>query len=493
MSVQPTQTTPLADAPDLHDAPDASGMPWQRRSLWLEAALAVEGDDPATPPLRGDVEADVCIVGGGYTGLWTAIALLEAEPSTRVVLLEADICGGAASGRNGGFCLSWWPKIQTLVDRVGAREAVELARASAQAIDDLGDFCAREGIDAHFRKAGWIWTATSPAQEGAWAGAVKTCEQLGERPFELLDRDEVRRRLGSAAHRGGVFEAQAATVQPALLARGLRTAAVRRGLTLHERSPMVALDRARGRVATPAGSVRADTIVLATNAWLSQVPGLRRAVVPISSDVVATEPIPELLEEIGWTGGEAVSNSRLMVDYYRTTRDGRIVFGRGGGGLAWRGRFGRRFDYDDARARDTRAALERLVPAAADVRITHAWGGAVDRSSDGLPFFGQLHGRARVLYGVGLSGNGVAPSVIAGRILAAAALGQRDGWGDCGLVAGVPGRFPPEPLRYVGGRIVRAAVQRKETREDDNRPVSWVTRRIAALAPSGFFKVSDGA
>jgi glycine/D-amino acid oxidase-like deaminating enzyme len=218
------------------------------------------------------------------------------------------------------------------------------------------------------------------------------------------------------------------------------------------------------------------------------------AVVPLSSDVVATEPIPEVLERIGWTGGEAISNSRLMVDYYRTTRDGRIVFGRGGGGLAFRGRFGTSFDWSAARAREVVAALHRLVPAARGARITHAWGGAVDRSHDGLPFLGRLRRGAPVFYCAGFSGNGVAPSALCARVLASLALERDDEWARCGLTRGVPGRFPPEPARYVGGRLVRAAVHRKEALEDDGRRADPVTRRVAALAPSGFFKVSrDGA
>lgn len=469
----------------------ATGAPI-RRSLWLEQAEATGAAGPAAP-LRGDVVADVCVVGGGYTGLWTAIELLERQPSARVVLIEAETCGHAASGRNGGFCLSWWPKIETLIERVGVEEARTLAHASSEAIAAIGDFCAAEGIDAHYRRDGWIWTATSRAQEHAWRGALRACERIGERPFAPLSADEVRRRLGSPVHRGGVFEAGAATVHPGLLAVGLRAAARRRGLRLFERSCVVAVDRDEGLVRTPQGTVRAGAVVLATSAWLSQERRLARAVLPVSSDVVATEPVPDLLERIGWTDGTAVSNSRLMVDYYRTTRDGRIVFGRGGGAIAWRGRFGDAFDHDPRRQDATTGALRRLVPALGDVAITHAWGGAVDRSSDGLPFFGRLPGRVPVVYGVGMSGNGVAPSVLAGRILASLALGADDRWSRCGLVAGVPGRFPPEPLRFLGGRLVRAAVQRKETREDDGLPVDWVTRRLAALAPSGFFKADDGS
>ena len=142
-----------------------------RRSLWLQEALAAENGGEA-PALLEPVRADVCIVGGGYTGLWTALRLNELEPGATIVLLDADICGGGPSGRNGGFALSWWPKIETLIKRAGEEEAFRLVRISERAVDELGAFCEREGIDAHYRRGGWLWTATSPAQVGSWEGAM---------------------------------------------------------------------------------------------------------------------------------------------------------------------------------------------------------------------------------------------------------------------------------------------------------------------------------
>jgi glycine/D-amino acid oxidase-like deaminating enzyme len=451
--------------------------------LWMEEALAAS--PPAEPaPLRGEQQADVCIVGGGYTGLWTAIRVLEAEPSARVVVVEADLCGSGASGRNGGFALSWWAKIATLVERVGSDEAFRLGDAAERAIAELGELCAAEGVE--FRNGGWLWTATSRAQAGAWTGAVAACERGERRPFELLSAAAVQERTGSPAHLGGVFERTAATVQPARLVRALRDVAVRRGAVLHEHSPVVKLDRDAGVVHTRAGSVRAESIVLATNAWLARVPELARAVVPLSSDIVATAPMPGRLETSGWTGGEAISDSRMMVHYFRTSGDGRVVFGRGGGGIGLGGRFA--FDSSPRRAAEVEADMRRLVPAAAGVPVTHAWGGAVDRSRDGLPFFGTLRARVKLSYGAGFSGNGVAPSLVAGRILASLALGSDDEWSRCGLVGADPGRFPPEPIRFLGGSLVKDAVARKEGREDRGKRVDPVTRRLAALAPSGFFK-----
>jgi glycine/D-amino acid oxidase-like deaminating enzyme len=440
--------------------------------------------------LDGPVRADVCIVGGGYTGLWTAIRIKELEPAADVVIVEADICGGGPSGRNGGFALSWWSKIETLIERVGEEEALRLARAAEAAVSELEAFCTREGIDAHFHRGGWLWTATSAAQVGGWNGAVQTAARLGAEPFKVVERDELRERTGSPVHLAGLLDAQAATVHAGFLARGLRRAALARGVRICERSPMLDLDREKGLVRTPSGSVEAEAVVLALNAWALQFPELRRAIAAVSSDMIATAPMPEKLAESGWAGGECVSNSRLMVHYYRTTRDSRIAFGRGGGRLAFGARVNANFDFNGRQTRELKEELPQLVPAAAGMEITHAWGGPIDRSRDGLPIFGRLPARRRVVYATGFSGNGVAPSLTAAKILASSALGRDDEWSGSALNRGVPARFPPEPVRFLGGLVVREAVRRKERREDVGKRVDPLTRRIAALAPSGFFRVS---
>jgi putative aminophosphonate oxidoreductase len=458
------------------------------RSLWLQEALL--GEEAAeTPELLETIEADVCIVGGGYTGLWTALRIKELQPDATVVLLEADICGGGPSGRNGGFALSWWPKIETLQKRLGKEEALRLVKASEAAIAEIGEFCEREGVDAHFHQGGWLWTATSPAQVGSWEGAVAAAEAYGEHPFELLSGEEVQARTGSPVHMGAAYEKTAATVQPALLARGLRRVALERGVRIYERTAMIDLEREAGAVRTPSGAVRAGAVVLALNAWAIKIRELSRALVAVASDMVATAPMPERLAESGWTGGEAISNCRLMVHYYRTTNDGRVAFGRGGGRLAFGGRVNSHFDYSGGQTEELKADLVRLVPAAEGVPVTNAWGGPIDRTTDGLPIAGRLPGRVPIVYGTGYSGNGVAPSLTFAKILASSALGLADEWSGAGLNQGVPARFPPEPVRFLGGLVVREAVRRKEGREDRGLTCDPVTGAVAGLAPQGFFRV----
>lgn len=457
--------------------------PVPERSLWLREALA--GAEEA-PPLEGNARADVCIAGGGYTGLWTALELKRREPSLDVVVLEADVCGAGASGRNGGFVLSWWAKFGSLAKLCGTGEALRLARASARAVAEIGEVCAAEGIDCHYRAAGWIWAATSPAQVGAWRPLVEELERLGERPFLELTAEETARRTGSARHLGGVYERTAATVQPALLARGLRRAALARGVRLFERSPVTRLERSRPpRVSTPRGAVSAERLVVATGAWAARMRELRRSVAVIASDVVATAPAPERLRASGWEEGLCISDSRMLVHYYRTTLDGRIVFGKGGGALAFAGRVGSAFDGPSPRAGEVEDSFRALYPSFATVPIETSWTGPIDRSLTGLPFFGRLGGRPDVVYGLGYSGNGVGPSLIGGRILASLVLEADDEWTASALAAGPPGRFPPEPVRYLGGLLVRAAVARTERAEDEGRRPGALAGRLAALAPAG--------
>lgn len=473
---------------ELHGESNGS---WQSRPLWLEEADAQATNPGPQPRLQGRQEADVCIVGGGFLGLWTAILLKQRSPELAVTIVESTRCGDAASGRNGGMALSWWPKIETLIEKFGETEGYRLARLSGENVADLGRRCEELGVDAEYRMGGWLWTSTSAAQDGAWEKCLQLSTAKGDQPFERLDRAEIERRTGSPAHRGGVFEAGSAIVHPGKLVRGLRRAALDLGVTIYESSPAEKIDMEAITVSGTEGSVAARHIVIATNVWTAQLNRyLGRAVVPLSSDVVATEPVPELLEEIGWTGGESISNSRLMVAYYRTTDSGRIVFGRGGGTMSWGIDIGPEFDYSAERTRLALATLRRLIPAARDVKITHAWAGAVDRGRDGLPFVGGLGREGRVSYGLGFSGNGVAATLFVAKALAGRILDQADEYTEAAICNGRRGIFPPEPLRFLVGKLVHAAVKRKEDREDEGLSVGRLNRRIAALAPSGYFKPS---
>jgi glycine/D-amino acid oxidase-like deaminating enzyme len=252
---------------------------------------------------------------------------------------------------------------------------------------------------------------------------------------------------------------------------------------------MVELERARPPVVrTPEGAILADRVVLAMNAWAAAFPELRRAMIVISSDMIATAPIPDRLRQIGWTGGEAVTDARMMVQYYRTTRDGRIAIGRGSGSLSFASRVTPSFNFGGRRTKEVTDGFRRLYPSLGDVPITHAWAGPIDRTENGQLLFGHLGGNDRIIYAVGYSGNGVGPSHLAGKILASAALGLRDEWATTRLFNRSFKPFPPEPARFFGGTLVRAAVSAKERGEEQGKEPNAVVRRLAALAPSGMQK-----
>lgn len=453
------------------------------RSHWLQEVLPGEEE---CPTLVGDERADVAIVGGGLVGLWTALRIKERDPACDVVILERDVCGGGASGRNGGFVMSWWPKLASLVRLCGRDDAVSLARASEAAIGELGRYLDEHSIDAAFHRGGWLWTATSAAQMGAWEPVMRLCEEVGVQPFVSLEPDEVARRTGSPRHLAGVFEPAVATVQPAALVRGLRRVAIEDGVRIFERTHVRRLGRRRPTVLlTAGGRVRADKVVIATNAWSANLPELHLGLVVISSDIVLTEPIPERLREIGWSGGEAITDSQIMVDFYRTTRDGRIAFGKGGWGIAVAGRVPNSFDRHLGRARLVAGDLRRYYPSLSGVRIVGDWSGPIDRTPDSLPLLGRLGGREHLIYGVGWSGNGVGPSFLAGKILSALALDADDEWSRLALVDRPPRRFPPDPVRFLGAHIVRQAIVRKEQAENAGRHPLWVDDQLAKLAPAG--------
>lgn len=469
----------------------------------------------AAPPLRGTTTADVVVVGGGYTGLWAAYRLTELAPGARIALLEADICGGGPSGRNGGFVTNWWDELPALIERYGEVGALEMGAAMEAAVDEIGAWCATHGVDAWFTKRGSLGVSAAPAQDGGWAAGAAAAMRLGVGDrYVPVTADEVRARVASPVFREGVLMPGAATVQPASLARGLRRVLLERGVRIHEGTRAVEIDglrpgwlgaaRAPSRAAPPRrgaaggrrpvrvrtssaageGEVLAGAAILGLNAWAAGWPGMGSRLVTWSSYMVITAPIPERLADIGWTGGEGLADGRFTLHYLRTTPDGRIALGGGGGRAGFGGRIDGVFTDDLRSVQRAAAGLRRLFPSLAEVPIEDAWGGPIDISADHLPWVSQVGDRP-IYAAHGYSGNGVGPSVVLGRVLAARALERGD---DPALALPIatdrrqPRAFPPEPAKSIGAYLIRETASRRESREERGEPVGRVTLELSRIS-----------
>ena len=443
--------------------------PGAARSFWLQEALADDPGEPA-PPLEQHLVADVCIVGGGFAGLWTAIQLTEREPGLRIALIEQDIAGGGASGRNGGFLSASWFDIDAYLGLFGEDAGLRYGHAQADAIDAIGAFVSDHGIDCWFHKDGTMGARTGDWQEGFGDGLTRF-EQLGIADrVEVLSAEQTRARVDSPRFLGGVFFSDGAVCQPARLARGLRRVALERGVHLFERTRMIGLERSRPAVVrTEHGAIKADRVVVTTGAWAADMTPFKRSFGVIADYVVATEPIPDLLEEIGWTSQVGVADGREWLYYLRRTDDGRIVIGGGAGAAVYGGRGGGRAatsarHYAEAPAR----GLLWMFPQLEGVRFTHAWGGPIDQTPTFVPFYRTLE-PGNVHAGLGYSGHGLVQTYLGGHILASTVLDREDEWTTLPVNRPEIAMAPPEPLRYPLVRAAAFALEHGDARQDAGR------------------------
>jgi glycine/D-amino acid oxidase-like deaminating enzyme len=426
--------------------------------------------------------ADFAIVGGGYTGLWTALSVRGLEPSASVVVLESELCGEGPSGRNGGFLHGYWPSLTRARRAFGDDGALALARTASAIVPGVREFVEQRQADVWFREAPMLEVSASPSQDASVDAAVATARELGvEDEAVFLDPEQVAERCVSPRFRRAVLYREGATVQPARLLRAVRAAALDEGITIYERTPMLRLRRGSPNVVeTPRGRVRATEVVVAINAAAAGWRPLARRMTAFGSYVVLTEPVPKLLERINWTGGESIIDGRMFLHYFRSTNDGRVLMGSGSGPIGFGGRIDGRFTADEPSAARAEAGLRALLPDLSMARVERGWGGPIDVSADHFPFFGTVPG-SRVHYGAGYSGNGVGPSWLGGKILARLALGIEDELTTLPLVNRHVRPLPPEPVKGWGGALVRGAALRVEEAEEAGRRAALPLRAIAAL------------
>jgi glycine/D-amino acid oxidase-like deaminating enzyme len=423
------------------------------RAFWLDAARP----DDARPALDGATEADLCIVGGGFTGLWAALHAKAADPDRDVVLLEAQTAGFGASGRNGGFAMaSLTHGIANGLARF-AGEIETLERLGLESFAGLRADLARHGIDCDFEETGELTVALEPHEEESLHEQVALLERFGHDVVQL-DGPAMRAEVASPLYRGGVWDRTgAAILDPGKLAAGLREAAVRAGVRVYEHTPATALrDEPTGvEVLAPAGRVRARRVLLATSAFPPLVRAVRRYVVPVYDYVLVTEPLSGARREsIGWAHRQGVGDAANQFHYYRLTADDRILWGGYDAVYRFRGPVGPELDDHDATFARLSQHFFTTFPQLEGVRFTHRWGGAIDTCSRFSVFFGTAH-RGRVAYAAGYTGLGVAAS----RWGAHVALDLLDGRSTAATrlryVRRRPVPFPPEPLRTAVIQLTR--------------------------------------
>ena len=443
-----------------------SGAPdYRKLSLWLDT---VPGSLEPGPPLPGDRDVDVAIVGAGFTGLWTAYYLARADPGLRIAICEKEIAGFGASGRNGGWCSALFPASLAKLERMAGRsQAMAMHRAMQQTVDEVGRVAAAESIDCHWAKAGTVQLARSATQLERAATEVREAAAFGfgEADLRLLTAAEARAMVSASGVLGGTFTPHCAAIHPARLVRGLADAVRRRGVELFERTPV--LDIQPGRLTTPSGTVRAQYVIRATEGYTPRLPGLRRAIAPVYSLMIATAPLPEpAWDEIGLASRPTFGDLRHLIIYGQRTADGRLAFGGRGAPYHLGSAVRSSFDRVPAVFAALRRALAELFPVLGTARITHAWGGPIGVPRDWCASVG-LDRSTGVGWAGGYVGDGVSTTNLAGRTLADLVTGTDT---DITRLPWVGHRSPPwepEPLRWLGvnaGLQVMTWADRREAR-----------------------------
>ncbi len=453
----------------------------------MGCALTALWADTAPPAasyaaLPGDTSVDVAIVGAGFTGLWTAYYLADADPSLRIAVLEAEAVGFGASGRNGGWSSALFPASLDKLARLGDRNgALALDAAMRGAVDEVARATADEGIDAHVAKGGTISLVRNRAQLARARAEVDHARGwgLGEDRLRLLDADAARAVLAGTRTLAALYTPDCAAIHPLRLARGLAGAVVARGVRVHEHTRVLGISP--GRAETTSGTVRAGTVLRATEGYTAGLVGERRTLAPVYSLVIATEPLPpQAWERIGLARRETFTDQRHLVIYGQRTADDRLVFGGRGAPYHFGSRVSPGFEQEHRVFASLRATLVDLLPVLRDVRITHAWGGALGIPRDWCASVG-LDRATGLGWAGGYVGDGVTTTNLAGRTLRDLVLERDTGLTRLPWVGHRSRRWEPEPLRWLGINIGLRAMAFADTEERLTGRPSMVARAVRPL------------
>jgi len=469
----------------MSDTPAELEARYRSRSFWLDT---VPGPLTPRPALPGDRRADVVIVGGGFTGLWTAYYLHRHAPDLDIVVLEAEIAGFGASGRNGGWCSAYLSGLEAqMADSATRAAAVSLQRLMFDTVEEVGRVAVREGIDCHYERAGHIAAAMTTAQLQRDRETVAFARRMGfgEEDYRWLEPSALRREVNVEGALGGFHMSHCAPIHPARLARGLAERVERGGVHIYERTPVTALGQ--GGVQTPRGRVAADRVLLATEGYTGSLPELRRKLIPVHSTMIATEPLTGAeIEATGLSKRYTWNNGKHLVTYGHLTADGRIAFGSRGRYL-YGAAIQQDFRLDDPLFEVVARELAGIFPVLSGKRFTHAWGGAMGVSRSLRPAV-CYDGASRVGWAGGYFGDGVGATNLAGRTLADLVLGRdtersRALWVNPERERSLVRRlWEPEPWRWlaISARYrVMGWADRAEARDRAlARPLNWALEHV---------------
>jgi len=421
-------------------------------SFWLET---LPRPVVPRPPLPGPREADIAIVGAGYTGLWTAYYLKKADPALRIVVLDAEYAGFGASGRNGGWCSALFPSSLGKVAKVAGsvQGAVALQRALNETVDEVGRVVAHEGIDCEYTKSGTLILARTPVQLERAREEVAEFRKFGfdDEDLRLLTADEARAELAATDVLGATYSPHCAAIQPAKLVRGLAEVVERMGVEIFEQTPVTSVWN--GQAHTAQGAVTAETVVRATEGYTTTIAGHKRALAPVYSLMLATEPLrPEQWDQIGLARRQTFSDGRHLIIYGQRTADGRLAFGGRGAPYHFGSSIKPEFDSDPRVHAELKRVLDEMFPVLRDVRVDHTWGGALGVPRDWFASVGYDRA-AKLAYAGGYVGDGVGAANLAGRTLADLIQGRRT---ELTVLPWVNHRSPNweiEPFRWIGANL----------------------------------------
>jgi len=437
-------------------------------SYWLRAY----GPYESNPPLEGDIQTDVAIVGGGFTGLSTAHNLLLDEPTLRVVVLESKVVGYGASGRNGGFSMTLFG-LEAGVTKMlfGQQKTVEAHRYMENAVDYVQELVAKYAMDSDYEHPGFFRVATTPGFVKRIQKDMEILTEMGIGGLEWWEAERVREEVDSPLFLGACWEPRSGLLDPAKHVRELKRIAMQVGATIYEETPVLEITRGKKFIVfTPAGKVTANKVVFATNAWSHLLPQLRRKQVPAFTHMVVTEPLSEeQLGTIGWRNRQGIEDARNLVHYFRLTKDNRIAMGGRDVSIAYGKDMDR--DHNERTFELLERDVEQIFPGLKGIRFVDRWGGPVSVPVDMAPAIGFV-GDQRAVYSLGCVGHGVSMAQLNGRTIADLILEKETDLTQVWFVGRRTIPWPPEPFRFVVSQAIRGYLKAEDAIYERELPKS---------------------